>query len=331
MGFLIAQLIIYGFLVLFAIYMIRQSIALSYENRISSYSLKSLEDRELSGLDKLEIRYHYFVISLRKYFLKSELLKKMANRYEKYIIYSNDENRQLAIDFIINKVIIAIVFVVLTCISAIMQSRIVDIWQLLIDFILGFYIMDIYLFYKNRIYKKRINNDLLRSVIIMNNGFKSGKSTMQALEMASHDLPEPIRSEFYKMYQEMKYGLSIDNVFERFGKRIDLEEIKYISSSLSVLNKTGGNIVKVFDAIERTLFNKKKLEEELKNLTASSNLVVKLLMIIPFAFVLIVYLLNPTYFNPFFESSLGILLLFIILIMFIIYIWLLRKITKVKV
>lgn len=331
MGFLIAQLIIYACLFIFAIFMIRQSIAFSYENRISNYSLSPLNDKELSFLDKFVKEYHFFVISLRRYFEKSKFLVNRSKRYEKYIIYSNDENKQKEIDFIINKVIIGFVFVLLTMISAIMQTRVVSFWQVVLDFLIGYFILDIYIYYRNIIYKKKINNDLLRSVIIMNNGFKSGKSTMQTLEMASRDLPEPIKSEFYKMYQEMKYGLSIDNVFDRFSKRIDLEEIKYISSSLSVLNKTGGNIVKVFDAIEKTLFNKKKLEEELKNLTASSKLVVRLLMFIPVVFVLIIYFLNTSYFNPFFESSLGIVLLLVIVIMFIIYVWLLRRITKVKV
>lgn len=332
MGFLIAQLIIYALMLIFAIFMIRQSISLSYENRISNYSLSPLEDKELSFFDRLLYSYRLFIINLRKTFKKSSILNKKAKKYERFIIYTNNNDEKAEeIDFIINKVVIGILFVLLTLFSAIMQSRIVNIWQIIIDFIIGYYILDIYLYYKNRIYKKRIRNDLLRSVIIMNNGFKSGKSTMQTLKMASHDLPEPIRSEYYKMYQEMKYGLSIDNVFDRFSKRIELEEIKYISSSLSVLNKTGGNIIKVFDSIEKTLFNKKKLEEELKNLTASSNLVVKLLMVIPPVFILIVFILSPTYFNPFFENSLGILLLGLIITMFIIYIWLLRKIIKVKV
>ena len=331
MGFFIAKIIIYLVLIVFSVFMIRQSIALSYEKRISNYSLNPIDDKELSFLDELTIRYRNFVISLRKYFEKSEILKKMSKKYEKYIIYTNNDDRQIAIDFIINKFLLGILFIILTVISAVLQSRILSVWQIVIDFVIGFYILDIYLYYKDRIYKRKINNDLLRSVIIMNNSFKSGKSTMQALKSASNDLPEPIRSEYYKMYQEMKYGLSIDNVFDRFSKRIELEEIKYISSSLSVLNKTGGNIIKVFDSIERTLFNKKKLEEELKSLTASSNLVVKLLMIIPLFFVLIVYILNPSYFNPFFESPLGLVLLMVIVIMFIIYIWLLRKITKVKV
>ena len=65
------------------------------------------------------------------------------------------------------------------------------------------------------------------------------------------------------MHQEMKYGLSVDVVFDRFAKRMNLEEAEYLSSSLTILNRTGGNIVAVFNSIEKTLFDKKKLNEEL--------------------------------------------------------------------
>ena len=49
----------------------------------------------------------------------------------------------------------------------------------------------------------------------------------------------------------MKYGLSVDTVFERFARRVKLQEAVYVSSSLTVLNKTGGNIVEVFSSIEK--------------------------------------------------------------------------------
>ena len=103
---------------------------------------------------------------------------------------------------------------------------------------------------------------MLRAIIIMNNAFKSGKSTIQAVEIASKKLAKPISSEFKRMHQEMKYGLSVDVVFDRFAKRINLEEAEYLSSSLTILNRTGGNIVAVFNSIEKTLFDKMKLKEE---------------------------------------------------------------------
>ena len=128
----------------------------------------------------------------------------------------------------------------------------------------------------------------------------------------------------------MKYGLSIDTVFDRFSKRVAIEEAEYLSSSLTILNRTGGNIVAVFDSIEKTLFDKKKLKEELKNSTTVSKLVVKILLVVPIFFVLIIYLLNPDYFSPFFESTLGYLMLGFILLMFIVYAYLLGKIVRVE-
>ena len=331
MGLLIIQIIIILILFVIIVYMVRQNIALSYERRIGKYSLEPIKEKELSVLDNLVIRFNNFIVKLRKYISKSSILVKSSNRYEKYVIYTDDENSRKAIDYITIKLIIAIIFVILIIFSQVLQTRLASLLELFINFLIGYFILDIYLFYKNKMYKKRIDNELLRAVIVMNNAFKSGKSTMQALQIASTDLPEPIRSEFYKMYQEMKYGLSIDNVFDRFSKRIELEEIKYISATLSILNKTGGNIIKVFDSIEKSLYDKRKLKEELKNLTASSNLVVKLLMVVPLFFVFIIYILNPTYFDPLFETKLGLVVLFLIVIMFLLYIWFLQKIMKVKV
>lgn len=331
MGLLIIQIIIILILFVIIVYMVRQNIALSYERRIGKYSLEPIKEKELSVLDNLVIRFNNFIVKLRKYISKSSILVKSSNRYEKYVIYTDDENSRKAIDYITIKLMIAIIFVVLIIFSQVLQTRLASLLELFINSLIGYFILDIYLFYKNKMYKKRIDNELLRAVIVMNNAFKSGKSTMQALEIASTDLPEPIRSEFYKMYQEMKYGLSIDNVFDRFSKRIELEEIKYISATLSILNKTGGNIIKVFDSIEKSLYDKRKLKEELKNLTASSNLVVKLLMVVPLFFVLVIYILNPTYFDPLFETKLGLVVLFLIVIMFLLYIWFLQKIMKVKV
>ena len=218
----------------------------------------------------------------------------------------------------------------MTIIAMSIQGKLVTIFQILCSLIIGFYVLDIYLIMTTKVNRKKIEDEMLRAIIVMNNAFKSGKSTIQAVEIASKKLPKPIGYEFEKIYEEMKYGLSIDTVFDRFAKRINIEEAEYLSSSLTILNRTGGNIVAVFDSIEKTLFDKKKLKEDLKNSTTVSKLVVKILLFVPVIFALIIYILNPHYFDPFFASSLGYLLLGIIIIMFIVYAYLLSKIVKVN-
>ena len=233
-------------------------------------------------------------------------------------------------DYVTHKFVIGFLLMLLGIIAMAIQGQVISMFQLLISFAIGFMLLDIGLVIEQRINRKKIENDILKAIIIMNNAFKSGKSTMQAVEIASKKLPGAIGLEFKKIYEEMQYGLSIETVFSRFSKRVKLEEAEYLASSLMILNRTGGNIVAVFNSIEKTLFDKKKLKEELKNFTTVSKLVVRLLLVVPIVFGLIVYMLNPSYFDPFFESTLGYVMIGIIFVMFIIYAYLLDRIVRVN-
>ena len=132
------------------------------------------------------------------------------------------------------------------------------------------------------------------------------------------------------MHLEISFGLSIDVVFKRFAERVQLEEITYLTASLTILNKTGGNIIKVFSSIEKSLFNKKKLKLELASLTGSSKIVVIALFLVPILFIVFVSILNPTYFVPLYTTKMGIVLMIIMILMYLVYIYFVRKIMKVR-
>lgn len=324
------KIIIILVIFIFIVLLLKYSIAQKKERRISSYSLLPLKDNNIPLGDKIKKFYLLLVKKNRKYLKRINYFNKKSKKYEKYIKYKH-RDEIVAIDFITNKLIITLLFVLLAVLSSIFNNKGLTIISLLVNLILGYYLLDIFLFFYYKRQTKLIDNELLRAIIVMNNAFKSGKSTLQALNIAASELPEPISDEFKKMYLDMKYGLSVDAVFDRFAKRVDLEEAVYLSSSLTILNKTGGNIVEVFSSIERTLFDKKKLNEELKNISASPNMIIKVLFIIPIVFVLIIYILNPNYFKPLFESTLGYMIIGIMVLMFIIYVVLLKRIMKIEV
>lgn len=319
------QIIIVFALVIVITLFIRLNSAIKLEKRISKYSIKYKSNKvNLSLVEKVWKKYLVFVRNQRK--KMRNLFPSLVKRYDKYVTLGDMKS----VDYVTHKFVIAIIFILLTIVAVTIQGKFITFFELIFSFSLGFFILDIVLIIEERMNKKKIENDMLRAIIIMNNAFKSGKSTVQAVEVASKKLPKPIGEEFRRIYQEMNYGLSIDQVFDRFSKRVNIPEAEYLSSSLTILNKTGGNIIAVFDSIEKTLFDKKKLEEELKNSTTVSKLVVRILLVVPILFVGIIYILNPEYFNPFFNSTLGYILLAIIIVMFSIYAYLLQRIVKVN-
>ena len=293
-----------------------------FDMRMKPYSVLSAKD-DISVMDRLESKYRVFLSR----FSDNDIVKKKSMNYKKYITLGEKES---PVVFLFNKLLIGFMFMVLVVVSSILNGSLVSFFGLIISFVIGYYVYDIYLFFSTKSKKKKIKNEMLRAVILMNNSFKAGKSILQAVKIAGEDLPKPINIEFKRIYQDMLYGLSADVAFARFAKRVELEEAMYIASTLSILNKTGGNIVSIFSSIERTLFDKKKLENELKTSAAASNLVVKFLMGVPVVFVLVIYAISPHYFDPLFSSFLGYFSLFIMLIIFIIYIYLLGKIMKIR-
>ncbi len=290
--------------------------------RVSKYSINN-KSIDSSIVDKIIYYYHNFIIKQRKNIKK--MFPRLLNYYKKYTQGEQDE----ACDLITNKLLLGMTIIILYLFASGIRHTHINLFDIICLFIIGFNCVDIFLYIKGKGNNKKMEKDMLEAIIIMNNAFKAGNSTIQAVEIASEKLTGPLKQEFKKIYKEMQYGLTIDVVFDRFNKRVNVDSATYVSTSLITLNKTGGNIVKVFNSIEKTLFDRKKMYEELKSTTTTSNLVVKILTVVPFALTLFIYILSPNYFDPLLNSTLGNIILVIIIITFAIYLFILNKIMKV--
>lgn len=297
--------------------------------RFEFFSMKSNNEHEISFFDSLA---HFFWQGVKKFSKigkKSQVLKDYAKRYEKYIAFEEKEQEE-SMDFVTIKIFIGLFFVLLNLVVVAFKIGEGNVITYLFGFIIGFFLLDIALYFNYKKKRKEIEEDLLKAIMIMNNSFKSGKNIMQAISTVKNELEGPIADEFKKIYLDITYGLSLEVVFDRFYDRVKLEDAKYIASSLTLLNKTGGNITHVFTTIEKSFFNKKKLREELHSLTSSSIFVFRILVALPPLFTLIILILNPTYFQPLFQTPLGIIIFFFILILYICYIFIVRKVMEVK-
>lgn len=308
-------------------YFLLSNIFINYDTRYLNYSITSLKTNESTFFEKLFNLFWKYVKKTSTLLNKSELFKRYGNKFNKYINYK-DIHSIRGIDYISIKFIISILFGILYLISTLFSVS-YNSFVLIIIMFLSFFILDIYfkIEYKSR--RKSIENDLLSAIIIMNNAFKSGMNIMQAINIVENELEGPIKEEFKKINLDIKYGLSLEVVFERFYNRVKIEDIKYIASSLSLINKTGGNIVKVFGSIEKNFYDKKKINDEMNSLISSSVFMYRLLITIPIILSLLILFINPTFFLPLINTLLGKIIMLIILIFYVCYIFVIKRIMKV--
>lgn len=319
-------LIILLLIVVYNLFKVRKS--LKNERRISLFTINSTKEERLSIGDEIRANFNSFINKISIHLSKINYFKNNAKKYIKYQTKDNDE--YFIYRVIAQKFLISLGFSLMYLISSLSNTNF-NLLFFIIFLILGYYLIDLVLniYYKRRI--KLIEADLLKAIIVMNNAFKSGYNITQAIAIVVKDLKGPISEEFEKIGNDLKFGLEVKDVFNRFYERIKLEDAKYITSSLSLLNITGGNIVGVFTSIENSLTNKKRLRDELNTMTSSSNLVYKVLIAMPFILIGLITLLNPDYFKPLFTSLFGYAAILFVLILFIIYIIIIKKILKVDI
>lgn len=320
-------------IIIFLLFVIRTLLkylqSIKFEKRYGKYAIEPEYDRTPSLFDVILRFYSNIVKSLGEVIEKVSFIERYSKRFEKYMLFTKDRYDR-ATDIIASKILCAFAFLILAVVSKAIQYKTLNLYEMFIPLVFGFFVIDVIYIFRYRMYRERIENDLLQGVIIMNNAFKSGRSIVQAIDLVGKELPGIIGTQFNIMKKELSKGLSVDVVFSRFASRVDIEEVNYLTASLTILNRTGGNIIKVFDSIQTSLFMKKKLRLELNSLTGSSKIIMWVLFLIPVLYVLIISVLNPTYFDPFFNTPLGIILLTVAIIFYFIYIIIVRKILKVR-
>ena len=319
---LLGFIIIITILLLLVILIIKYNRTLKYQERINKYVIKNDEKDKLSLGDSLLDIYKSLKLLIVKLLKKSVYFQRKAVKYEKYSYI----DKPLVI--IATKFCLSIVWGLLYLISSFISGNF-DFYVMLLFMVIGYYIHNIYLMIKEYKRNKLIEADLLKAIIIMNNAFKSGYNITQALYFVSKDLTGPISEEFERISNDLNYGLELKDVFDRFYSRVKLDDVKYITSSLSLLNLTGGNLVGIFSSIEKSFTNNKRVKDELKAMTSSSKLVFYILLGIPILLVLLLTYIDKSYFSPMVSHPLGILLMFISIILYIVYILIIRKILKV--
>ena len=310
------------------IYLIIYNRSTRLEKRLIKYSVEPINKYTYSLFDHFLNLYKKLIDYLKPIVSNSVFIMRHSKKFDKYVGIADNIHKN-GLEFICSKMIVAFITLILAIISKTLQFKVLALEEVFIPLILGYLALNIYYFIKYKQYRSRLENDLLQAIIVMNNAFKSGRSITQAIELVTKELDGPIADEFKLMHMQLQFGLSLDVAFSRFASRINLEEVNYLTASLTILNKTGGNIIKVFSSIEKTLFNKKKLKLELRSLTGSSRIIMYLLSGLPIFLIAVISFINPDYFLSLYTTPIGFVISFVALLIYISYIFVVRKIMKV--
>lgn len=297
---------------------IRYIISLVKLNRLSYYSL-NLESKKDSNLVFTIIR------KLSKFLESLVIFNGLSRTYDKYIY--QDSKLKKGMDYVSIKILIALFLVFINLFINSLYKMELSTLLVLLSFVLGFIIPDFYCLFNKSKRVKLVSKNLLAAVIIMNNSFKANESTEQAIKSVINRTDGQLSIEFTKVLNDIKLGLDISEAFLRMYERTGLSVVKYMSSVLGLVNKSGIDIIDAFSNIEKKLLEIEKFNNELIILRDTNRLAVLLFSILPVVFLTVVIAYNDNYLRLIMGID-GIFIILIIFISYMLYLFIIKRIIR---
>ncbi|CAE6688356.1 hypothetical protein R75461_00091 [Paraburkholderia nemoris] len=160
---------------------------------------------------------------------------------------------------------------------------------------------------------------------------RAGHSLPAALGMVGEELPEPLGGEFALVFDEINYGVSMNDALLNMVNRVPVEDLRYFVIAVLIQREAGGNLAEILGCIAGIIRERLKLLGKVRVLSAEGRLSAWVLGVLPFAILGLLSVLNPGYITVFWKDPAGVQLAGISLTMMLFGILWMRKVVRIRI
>lgn len=183
--------------------------------------------------------------------------------------------------------------------------------------------------YENRCTK--FVDQMVDGLTIMANGIKAGSNPQESMKRVVEIMGNPISQEFSQVLYQMQVGDSFEGALNDLGSRIPRPDVQMFVTAINILKETGGNLAETFQTIVMVIRERQKVEKKIQALTAQGLMQGIIVTLIPFILMGVFLIIDPNFIKPMFSTTLGLVLLFVMLALQIIGGVVIKKIVTIKV
>jgi tight adherence protein B len=158
---------------------------------------------------------------------------------------------------------------------------------------------------KRKLRLNKLMNQLPDVFELMSQGLRAGHSLANAILLVSQQLPDPVGTEFARVFHEQNLGVKIEDALKHMAKRVGLMDVRFFVTAVLIQRQTGGDLAEVLDNISGVIRERIKLFGTVKALTAEGRLSGWVLLALPIIVFVIELVINPKYANLLLEEELG--------------------------
>lgn len=181
--------------------------------------------------------------------------------------------------------------------------------SLVVALIIGIGFPSLYIIRKRIARHRKFTNQLPDALDYLARSMRAGNPFMASLKAASKEMPAPTGDEFGITFDELNYGLDLEDALFNLGERTGNEEMHFFITAVLIQKSTGGNLADVLNRIASVMRARAVTYRDIKILAAEMRYSAKVLIALPFFVAGVLSITNPTYLTILFENELGLIVI----------------------
>jgi tight adherence protein B len=160
---------------------------------------------------------------------------------------------------------------------------------------------------------------------------QAGHSFSTGIQMMSEELPDPLKSEFRRCYEQHSLGQPLEDAMKEMATRIESTDFAFFITAVLIQRQTGGDLSEVLKNISSMIRQRIRLQQHVKAKTAEGRFTGYILVAFPAVMFVLVSFMNPAYAHNLTGTSTGQKMLGVAFGLQMLGLWAIRKLTTVKV
>lgn len=179
--------------------------------------------------------------------------------------------------------------------------------------------------------RRLFDEQLPDNLAIVASALRAGHTFVGALSVVVEDAPEPSRRELRRALADEQLGVPLVDALANISVRMHSRDFHHVTLVATLQRDTGGNTAEVIDLVTDTIRERLDLRRLVRVLTAQGRLAGGILSFLPVALLIAISFINPSYINPLFHKTLGIIAISLAAIMVVGGALIIRRIVDIEV
>ncbi len=180
-------------------------------------------------------------------------------------------------------------------------------------------------------WSRKITAQIPDALDFLSRVLRAGQSLATGLQMMSEELPQPLAGEFGRAYDQHGLGQPIEDCLREMALRLESTDFSFFVTAVVIQRSSGGDLAEVLKNISHMVRQRLRLAQSVRAKTAEGRLTGSIMVVFPVVMFFLSYALNPQRGALLLHTSQGKFLICLAGGLVLFGLFLIRRITTVRV